>query len=193
MEEKSWRAAIFAEIGEPLSWIIGVLSIAIALGGSQIINLYFYMSPIFIGIIVGFISHEYMHRYLSRKYHMASRYTANVLGVLITLVSSILPIKLLMPGYVKTWTLGPVSRKGLLYSVAGGPITNIVIAIALYVASFGFPLYSAFLREIGWVNAYISLFNLIPIPPLDGEKILRLDIALWVFLFILSLVLVFIL
>ncbi|MFP3144128.1 MAG: hypothetical protein RXQ93_03810 [Caldisphaera sp.] len=193
MEGRSWKAAIFAEIGEPLSWILGILSITIALGGTQIVNLYFYMSPIFIGIIVGFISHEYMHRYLSRKYHMASRYTANVLGVLITLISSILPIKLLMPGYVKTWTLGPVSRKGLLYSVAGGPITNIVIAIALYIVSFGFPLYSAFLKDIGWVNAYISTFNLIPIPPLDGEKILRLDIALWVFLFILSLSLVFIL
>jgi Zn-dependent proteases len=193
LEGRSWKAAIFAEIGEPLSWILGILSITIALGGTQIVNLYFYMSPIFIGIIVGFISHEYMHRYLSRKYHMASRYTANVLGVLITLISSILPIKLLMPGYVKTWTLGPVSRKGLLYSVAGGPITNIVIAIALYIVSFGFPLYSAFLKDIGWVNAYISTFNLIPIPPLDGEKILRLDIALWVFLFILSLSLVFIL
>lgn len=193
MEGRSWKAAIFAEIGEPLSWILGILSITIALGETQIVNLYFYMSPIFIGIIVGFISHEYMHRYLSRKYHMASRYTANVLGVLITLISSILPIKLLMPGYVKTWTLGPVSRKGLLYSVAGGPITNIVIAIALYIVSFGFPLYSAFLKDIGWVNAYISTFNLIPIPPLDGEKILRLDIALWVFLFILSLSLVFIL
>jgi Zn-dependent protease len=193
LEGRSWKAAIFAEIGEPLSWILGILSITIALGETQIVNLYFYMSPIFIGIIVGFISHEYMHRYLSRKYHMASRYTANVLGVLITLISSILPIKLLMPGYVKTWTLGPVSRKGLLYSVAGGPITNIVIAIALYIVSFGFPLYSAFLKDIGWVNAYISTFNLIPIPPLDGEKILRLDIALWVFLFILSLSLVFIL
>lgn len=185
---------MFAEISEPLSWILGILSITVALGGSQISNLYFYISPIFIGIIVGFVSHEYMHRYLSRKYHMVSRYTANVLGVLITLVSALLPIKLLMPGYVKTWALGPTSRKGILYSVAGGPITNIVIALALFVASFAFSstFYFNFLRTVGWVNAYISLFNLIPIPPLDGDKIIRLDIVLWAILFIISLALVFI-
>lgn len=183
---------MFAEISEPLSWILGILSITIALGGFQIINLYFYTSPIFVGILVGFISHEYMHRYLSRKYHMASRYTANVLGVLITLVSALLPIKLLMPGYVKTWTLGPASRKGILYSVAGGPITNIVIASILFIASFVLPVYSSFLRSVGWVNAYISLFNLIPIPPLDGDKILRLDIVLWAVLFIISLAFIFI-
>lgn len=191
MERRSWKI-VFAEISEPLSWILGILSITIALGGFQIINLYFYTSPIFVGILVGFISHEYMHRYLSRKYHMASRYTANVLGVLITLVSALLPIKLLMPGYVKTWTLGPASRKGILYSVAGGPITNIVIASILFIASFVLPIYSSFLRSVGWVNAYISLFNLIPIPPLDGDKILRLDIVLWAVLFIISLAFIFI-
>jgi Zn-dependent protease len=196
LERRSWRVVLFTEISEPLSWLIGILSIVVALGGWQILNKNYYYSPIFIGILIGFISHEYMHRFVSRRYHMASRYTANLLGVLITLVSSVLPIKLLMPGYVKTWTFGPVSRKGVLYSVVAGPLTNIVIATILFIASFfigGSFLIKSFIMGIGWINAYISLFNLLPIPPLDGEKIIRLDLILWIIMFVVSLAYVIIL
>ncbi|MEB2792887.1 MAG: M50 family metallopeptidase [Caldisphaeraceae archaeon] len=193
LKRYSWRSTLFMEIGEPLSWPLGILSIIVALAGFQLLDIGFYSSPIFIGILIGFISHEYMHRYVSRKYHMASIYTANVLGVVVTLVSSLFPIKLLMPGYVRTWTLGPASRKGVLYSVASGPMINIAIAAVLFAFSLFYQPYSFFLRGVAWINAYLSLFNLIPIPPLDGEKIIRLDLMLWIIMFVISLVFVLIL
>jgi Zn-dependent protease len=67
-----------------------------------------------------------------------------------------------------------------------GPLVNIVIAL---LAGFGlrfltnniappggidqWPIGEAFLYELGAVNAIIAVFNLIPIPPLDGSAVLE--------------------
>lgn len=39
------------------------------------------------------------------------------------------------------------------------------------------------------VNGWIALFNLIPVPPLDGSKIMRADFNSWITMLLLALVL----
>ncbi len=76
-------------------------------------------------------------------------------------------------------------RQGMAITALAGPLANLIIA-AVFLFLYGLlyrPLYvetdSAFLRavlEMVWTTAYMSLalavFNLIPISPLDGSKIL---------------------
>ncbi len=171
-------------MGEPLSWIAGVLSVVVAWEGPGLLNPLNYLGPVVTAIVVGMVVHELMHRNVARRYGMSSQYVINWFGVLITLISAFLPIKLLAPGYTKIYAYGPdVSRRGLLRSVAAGPAVNIVMSIVTLVAALAVGRVSAFayywLVGFSEVNAYLALFNLLPIPPLDGSKIFSWDIFLW--------------
>lgn len=86
-------------------------------------------------------------------------------------------------GWAKPVPVNPFYFKGdrtkgmMLVSIAG-PVTNLVLcflAYFIYVAGNGFgqiPFLSAFLWQFLTLNVYLAVFNLIPIPPLDGSKIL---------------------
>ena len=68
--------------------------------------------------------------------------------------------------------------KGMMLVSVAGPLTNLIISFAayfIYVAGSGFagiPFLSFFLSTTVTLNIYLAVFNLIPIPPLDGSKIL---------------------
>lgn len=86
-------------------------------------------------------------------------------------------------GWAKPVPVNPFYFKGdrtrgmMLVSIAG-PLTNLALsflAYFAYVAGSGFysiPFLSIFLRSMVTLNIYLAIFNLIPIPPLDGSKIL---------------------
>lgn len=86
-------------------------------------------------------------------------------------------------GWAKPVPVNPFYFKGdrtrgmMLVSIAG-PLTNLALsflAYFVYVAGSGFysiPFLSVFLRSMVTLNIYLAIFNLIPIPPLDGSKIL---------------------
>lgn len=68
--------------------------------------------------------------------------------------------------------------KGMMLVSIAGPLTNLALsflAYFIYVAGSGFysvPFLSIFLSSMVTLNIYLAIFNLIPIPPLDGSKIL---------------------
>ena len=68
--------------------------------------------------------------------------------------------------------------KGMMLVSVAGPVTNLVlsfIAYFIYAAGGGFvtvPFLNVFLTQMIVLNIYLAIFNLIPVPPLDGSKIL---------------------
>jgi Zn-dependent protease len=70
-------------------------------------------------------------------------------------------------------------RRGILYTALAGPISNFAMAtIAVLIWALTLPLLSR-VAHLGTVfqyifilNVYFGVFNLIPIPPLDGSKVL---------------------
>jgi len=64
-----------------------------------------------------------------------------------------------------------------------GPLTNLIFA-TLFSIIPGWPFHLLYL-----VNAWIYLFNMLPIPPLDGSKIILWNVGIWTFFFILSVIL----
>jgi Zn-dependent protease len=66
-------------------------------------------------------------------------------------------------------------KKDTTLIALAGPVTNIVIAIALGLSlrfvSMPTPVYQSLL-SILFINLNLAFFNLIPVPPLDGSKII---------------------
>lgn len=65
-------------------------------------------------------------------------------------------------------------RLGLILVAAAGPITNVILA-CIYIWIYKLGLFSALYQTWQWAilfNIALCLFNLIPIPPLDGSRIL---------------------
>ena len=184
------------EIREPVSWILGVLATTAAIGKlSNLANPLFYLSPYFVGVLLGFILHEAAHRGVARRYGFSAEFIAYTPGLAITFLSSIIPqLVIIAPGYVRILHYGtptPWSRKALFEATAAGPLTNIVIAAAGIVLSSVFPAYAGYLAGVAYVNAYIAFFNLIPVPPLDGSKIIWYSREAWLAMMAISIVLLY--
>ena len=61
----------------------------------------------------------------------------------------------------------------ILVAVAG-PVTNVILAWAL-VQLYKLPMLDAFSYVLGWgilLNLTLAVFNMMPIPPLDGSRVL---------------------
>ncbi|MEM0340535.1 MAG: hypothetical protein QXN05_03155 [Acidilobaceae archaeon] len=176
------------EIREPTSWIAGILAILIAFLGPSVLSPWSLLEPhklgIVIGVLLGFIVHEFMHRNVARLYGLSSEFVAHIPGLVITAVSALLPIRILTPGYVRVY--GHSSRKGYAFSIAAGPLSNIIIALlgVLVSQSLNYPL-RVIAIEVAEVNLWLAFFNLLPIPPLDGYKLASLDLRLWLSLLML--------
>lgn len=73
-------------------------------------------------------------------------------------------------------------KRGMALTALAGPLSNFVLALALLFASRGIYLYADytpvwdglfnFLHATAILSIGLGLFNLIPIPPLDGSKVL---------------------
>lgn len=81
-------------------------------------------------------------------------------------------------------------KKGMAITAAAGPIANLLIALVfLFLYGFLFALLHRPGRSLNWllemlyITAYLSIalaiFNIIPIPPLDGSKVLFSCISDW--------------
>lgn len=67
-------------------------------------------------------------------------------------------------------------RKGMMYVALAGPVANVLVAILGVIVynlfgGFGF-LGRLFFNNLVMINIYLAAFNLLPVPPLDGSKIL---------------------
>ncbi len=170
------------EVYEPYSWVLGIAAVAVAWGGVwSVLDPGFYVSPDFMAILLGFALHELAHKYVARRYGMDSEFVAYGPGLLITFLSGLIPgIIVIAPGYVRTLVYYGAPRRGLLYSVAAGPGTNIALALAALILAPGAPApLGLYLAAIAEVNSWLAFFNLLPIPPLDGSKVIRENPALW--------------
>ncbi|BAL80617.1 site-2 protease family protein [Caldisericum exile] len=73
-------------------------------------------------------------------------------------------------------------RKGMIFVSLAGPLSNIIIAFLLAplfnwmsvnpIVLTGFGYFVELVRYIIVLSIYLAIFNLIPIPPLDGSKII---------------------
>ncbi len=143
----------------------------------------------FLIVIISAIIHEYMHGWAAEKQgdptaRLAGRLTLNPLPhidpvgtIFVPLLLLLLPGNFLI-GWAKPVPYNPFNlrnrRWGEAIVAVAGPGVNLFIALILgMVVRLAEPgVYVDFLSLIIYINILLAIFNLVPIPPLDGSKIL---------------------
>ena len=143
---------------------------------------------LYIVIILSAIIHEYAHGWMAyqqgdptAKY--AGRLTLNPIAHIDMWGTVLMPLILLyffhfFFGYAKPVPINPNNfrdqRKGLILVSLAGPGSNLLVALILGMIVRFSPdlMIIPFLGFIVYINIWLALFNLIPVPPLDGSKLL---------------------
>ncbi|MBN2094881.1 MAG: metalloprotease [Candidatus Aenigmarchaeota archaeon] len=146
-------------------------------------------------VAVSFLSHEFGHRQVARRYGFQANYEMWPVGVILAVFSSLFGFLIAAPGAVVIRHGGAflASRKKLndisLKISISGIAVNLALGILFAVASFfAFP---DMFRLAASINFWLAFFNLLPIAPLDGSKVLYYSKKVWAIFFALSIILFF--
>ena len=131
----------------------------------------------FAAVMTGFLLHELAHKWMAQQYGCWAEYRGNKNGLYFALAMSAFGFLLAAPGAVMVSGRITDRQNGIIAAV--GPLTNIAIAIValpiyIFTAGLDWPisLLGELARFIIVINLILGGFNMIPIQPLDGSKVI---------------------
>jgi Zn-dependent protease len=156
-----------------------------------------------IGLLIGVVFHEYMHGRVAdilgdKTARNAGRLTLNPIPHIDPFGTILLPLVLLLVsggrfsfGYAKPVPVNPFflrRRRDMMLVALAGPVTNFAIAFVIAIVgriahlagasitgatNTGLSELYMLLIYMSFINVFLGVFNLIPVPPLDGSHILE--------------------
>ncbi len=156
----------------------------------EVSGIYFLIVYVTMFFIIGlaFILHELAHKYTAIRFGLEAEFRAWYLGLAIALLLAItVKFFFIAPGAVQIYAIRFIRKheEGII-SVAG-VLVNIVLAFIFFI------LYIIFGNEIfrfgTYINSWLAFINLLPLPPLDGSKIIFWNPLIWIILLVVSLAL----
>lgn len=165
-----------------------VMSFAIAYEKS-FLNTIVFMPFALIIIAPAFVFHELGHKFAAQKYGFFAEYRMWTQGLMLALFMAVATTWMgskflfIAPGAVYFGTrLGHTSLEKVAKVGLAGPIVNLILFFIFGVLWFSG---GGILKSIGYmgmyVNSFLAVFNLIPFPPLDGQKIFAWSWKIWLF------------
>lgn len=172
-----------------VSWFVLSVAFFFVLEGVGVPTLGVLVTYLFL-VAVSFLSHEFGHRQVARKYGFQANYEMWPQGIILALVTSMIGFLFAAPGAVVIRQRGVIhaSRRtlnkiGLRISIAG-IVINLVLGVLLVIAFLFTEI--PILATAAWINIWLAIFNLLPIPPLDGSKVLHYNKAVWAATFVVA-------
>ncbi len=181
-----------------ISFIVIALGFTILYSNGDYSHITLIFPVVMIGVGAGFIFHELGHKFVAMNYGYYAEYELWPTGLLIALASSFFGFIFAAPGAVVIYSQGMDEKTNGLISIAG-PLVNIALGLIFFLilGSLGDYVYT----ETGYIvqlicvlgtriNFFLAAFNLLPIPPLDGSKVLSWSIPIWLITFAVAAILV---
>lgn len=181
-----------------ISFIVIALGFTILYSNGDYSHITLIFPVVMIGVGAGFIFHELGHKFSAMHYGYYAEYELWPTGLLIALVSSFFGFIFAAPGAVVIYSNGMEERTNGIISIAG-PLVNIALGLIFFIilGSLGNLIYTetgaivALICVLGTrINFFLAAFNLLPIPPLDGSKVLSWSVPIWVVTFAIAAILV---
>lgn len=171
--------------------LISVLALALIFSS---FNIDLLPVTLFIVVLV-FFSHELGHKFLAEHYGLEAEYRMWKWGIILGLIVGLLPggFVFVAPGAVYmshrkefAFQVTRLTRNqyGLINFI--GPLINIIVGLSMLALWFFIPL--ELFTLTARISFFLAMFNLIPIPPLDGSKILGWNNKVWGLAFAISLI-----
>jgi Zn-dependent protease len=122
-----------------------------------------------------FVLHELLHKFTAQHFGFWSEFRVNYRTLAFSVVFALFaPIVIAAPGATMIYGPSMTKRQNGMISAAG-PLLNLALGglflLLLVLAPLG-----SLMREFGYygfvINVWLSAFNLLPIGPLDGRKVL---------------------
>ncbi len=144
------------------AWAAISLAFAILLSNSISLANALIISGITVGL--GFLLHELAHKFVAQYYGCWAEFKASDIMLVIAIFSALLGFIFAAPGAVMIQ--GRINRRQNGIISGAGPITNIALAFIFTQVPGAIGAYGA------QINAFLALFNMIPLMGLDGQKVL---------------------
>ncbi len=152
------------------------LSIAFAIVLSGFNNVLFYLPITFFAVTISFVLHEYMHKIVAQQYGAIAAFKRSDIGIVIALITSFLGFLMAMPGATMIYTNNFTKKEDGVVSLAG-PLTNLIIFFIVFILLLLLPFKNTYLDLAlyfaAFINLWLAYFNMLPIYPLDGSKVLN--------------------
>ncbi|BCS91014.1 MAG: site-2 protease family protein [Candidatus Micrarchaeota archaeon] len=141
---------------------------------SGVIRHIYFLPIVFVAVSLTFILHELMHKFVAQHYGAFAAFLYSNNGLIISLVSGLIGFLMGVPG--ATYIFSRLSRKEEGVVSIAGPLTNFAIFIITFIIASIMPSGSIIGEAasfIAVISLIIAFFNMLPIYPLDGSKVLR--------------------
>ncbi len=133
-----------------------------------------------LSVVAGFFVHEMSHKFVARRYGCWAEFRASYPMLLLAIFTSFMGILFAAPGAVMI--AGNVDRERNGKISLAGPASNLIVAVVCLAAAqltSGAGLAWSVLQNLATFSVFLGAFNMIPVMPFDGAKILHWNKAIY--------------
>jgi len=184
-----------------IAYAVITLDLVIIFSGSSFVfgsgsaGLSYALTPGILGIaataaFTGFVAHELAHKIVAQRRGFWAEFRMWPAGLALSVVMSLVGFLWGAPGATVVGGMSESNRTDWGKTSVAGPLTNlsfglVFLAGGLVTFELGSPI-AAGLLLLAWINGLFGTFNLIPLGPLDGRKVLSWSAVVWAGAFLAS-------
>ncbi|MEK6954872.1 MAG: site-2 protease family protein [Candidatus Micrarchaeota archaeon] len=164
------------EFEEVLHIVVSVITISIAF---SLFRADFWLILLTLGL--GFILHELAHKFVAQAYGAYAVYRAWTVGLIVALALAFFTqgsFIFAAPGAVVIYGRHLTHAQNGKIAIAGS-VMNFALASMFLLIAYANPQSLEFAWTGAYINAFLGAFNMIPIFPLDGQKVKAWDGTAW--------------